>query len=469
MSTPQFSHHAPAQSVPQINTWIWLALLAAVVALLGGSSRFDAVQAAALRPLAALFLIPGLYWISRDAIGTARAPLAMLGLLALWTALQLVPLPPGLWQALPGRETVAELDALNGLEGTWRPISYVPIRGWNALFGLIIPVAGVVLALALRANLRLLLAIIVAIGIADAALGLLQVLGDRDGPLYFYTHTNLGSPVGIFANENHSGVYSVITLLAIARLGLNPGVMRRKTGIAIGLSAAFVLVTLAVMVSGSRAALGLAVASLFACALMAWLLLGRPQLEGGKAARLAIVAQYPRTLLLVCLALVGLLLYALMQFDRTPGVINAFDQNAFEDLRWKLTPVLHDMIGTYWLVGSGFGSFDAVYQIYEPTSFMTPAYLNQAHNDWAQLIIEGGLPTVLITLALLRWIAFSIPGLFARNAEALARCVFWIAIIGVLAIASLFDYPLRTPIFQLVGVWLVLGLAVDLRGERKDG
>ena len=58
-------HHPRSRrlELAEATPWIWLALLAAIVALLGGSSRPDAVQIAALRPLVALFLIPAFYYL----------------------------------------------------------------------------------------------------------------------------------------------------------------------------------------------------------------------------------------------------------------------------------------------------------------------------------------------------------------------------------------------------------------------
>nr|WP_298931671.1 O-antigen ligase family protein [uncultured Erythrobacter sp.] len=445
---------------------IGLVLFAAMTSLLGGSSRFDAVQNGALRPMAALFLIPAMYWYSKAKMKDVSAPMVLLGLAALWTAIQLIPLPSGLWHMLPGRGVIANVDAIHGLEDTWRPISYVPMRGWNALTAMVVPAAAGLLALSLRPSLRTLLYVITGIGLFDALLGLLQVIGDPNGPLYFYAITNNGSPVGVFANENHSGVFSGIALLVIARLGLIERNRHGADGVNIALVATFLIVTLAILVSGSRAALGLGLAAYFAVALMVWLSLKRPDLAGDAAGPGALIVRYPRLSIALGVTLAGGLLLALMQFERAPGVVDALNQNAFEDLRWRIGSILISMMSTHWLFGTGFGSWDAVYQIAEPTGFMGLAYVNQAHNDWAQLVIEGGVPAILLVLAFMRWAAFSLRQIFARRPAALARCVFWLAILAILAAASLVDYPLRTPIFQVVAIWLAIALAFDARDNK---
>lgn len=459
-SDPRTEHSGPVSNLQAV---IWLALFAAVVAVLGGSARFDAVQAAALRPLAALFLIPALYFISRESLRPALAPAAMLGLATLWMALQLVPLPPALWHALPGREPIAQIDAMLGIEGTWRPVAWVPMRGWNALLAMVVPIAAMLLVVALRPKVRVVLLVFVCMGVVDAGLGLLQTLSGNNPALYVYQHTNSGSPVGIFANENHSAVFSALMLVLIARLAFGHRRRGRSRALDIALAAAFMIVLLGVLVSGSRAGIGLALVALVATALMAWLWLRKPALEGDTAGRIAFAASRPRLMVFLCAAAVAGLLYAMVQFERAPGVIDAFNQSAFEDLRWRIGPILGDMIAQHWLVGSGFGSFDAVYLFYEPTSFQDQTYVNQAHNDWAQLVIEGGVPAILLLLALGRWLFHAVGRIYAREAAAVALCLFWCTVLAIFAAASLFDYPLRTPIFQLLAAWLVISLAFDMR------
>ena len=441
--------------------WLWLALLAAVAALLGGSSRPDAVQIAALRPLAALFLIPALYHLSLSQLSQAKGLLWLLGLFAGWIALQIIPLPPSLWQALPGREVIAELDRALSLGDTWRPISFVPSRSWNALASLVVAAAALLLALSLRASPRMLLLLIAGLGLFDALLGLMQVISGRDSPLYIYAVTNRGSPVGIFANENHSAVFSAIALLVIARLGATSKALKEVPWLRIAYPPAFVIVLLAVLVSGSRAGLAMAILSLIASGLMTWLALAsaRSGRRGGRLEKW--LAAHPRTLLLAFAGVIGGLLGAFFGLERAPGFEDIFTKNPIEDLRWRLWPLLEQMIGTYWLLGTGFGSFEEFYHIYEPTELLLPNYVNQAHNDWAQLVIEGGLPALGILIALFGWIAVSLRALLRAEDFALGRLIFWGAAIAILCAASIVDYPLRVPAFQLVAVWLLLTLALE--------
>lgn len=89
------------------------------------------------------------------------------------------------------------------------------------------------------------------------------------------------------------------------------------------------------------------------------------------------------------------------------------------------------------------------------------AYVNQAHNDWAQVVIEGGLPALMIAFAAIIWLAGSIRLIWSRRK---AAAIFWLAIFAILGAASLVDYPLRTPIIQSLALWLALVLADDKNG-----
>src|SRR5215203_1294363 len=58
--------------------------------------------------------------------GPAKGLFAIAGLTLLLVILQLVPLPPGVWMGLPGREPIAEGYGLLGQPLPWLPISLTP-------------------------------------------------------------------------------------------------------------------------------------------------------------------------------------------------------------------------------------------------------------------------------------------------------------------------------------------------------
>lgn len=439
--------------------WVVLALFAVVAALLGGSSRFDAVQIAALRPLGALFLLPALYWLSREKLADFRTPAILLGLLTLWMAIQLIPLPASVWQSLPGRGPVAAMGEQLGQADLWRPISMVPSRGYNALFSLILPVTALLLFAAMGVRRIIPFFLLIAIGGINALLGILQVIGGDSRALFFYEITNFGSAVGFFANQNHSAVLAALTLscIAYAMTSRTFSITRPLQRFVLG--AVYLLVLMAALVSGSRAGLLTTILALGVSAFLFWNA-WRNQNYSVKRGHAELAIRPVWVIGIAALALIVIvLLFA--SFDRIPALARVTEGGAFEDLRWSLLPVLQEMIAAYGLVGAGFGSFEEVYHIHEPASLMFPSYVNQAHNDVLQLVMEGGVPALAIFGAFLVWVARSLRDVVRSGNDRLAKLVFWITIFTIIIFASMFDYPLRAPLFQIVAVWLVAMLAVE--------
>lgn len=74
---------------------IWVLSAFVVIAFLtGGGSRSDIASLVFLRPVAALFLIAGLWGLTREQLNGHRFLFAFAAACVLWLALQLVPLPP---------------------------------------------------------------------------------------------------------------------------------------------------------------------------------------------------------------------------------------------------------------------------------------------------------------------------------------------------------------------------------------
>ena len=100
--------------------------------------------------------------------------------------------------------------------------------------------------------------------------------------------------------------------------------------------------------------------------------------------------------------------------------------------------------------GSGVGTFVPVYQQFEKPRDATASYANHAHNDALQLLLEAGLPGLVVAGAFFVWFALraavawrrrsdgDLPSIDAGIAQAATLAVL------MLLIHSLFDYPLRT-------------------------
>ncbi len=476
---------APADAVSRGKPWLWFALFVVIAALLGGSSRPDPLQNAVLRPIAALLLIPAFYHLRAADLAPARALLVLGGVMLVWMIVQLVPLPPSMWQALPGRDIVAGLDRLAGIDGIWRPISLAPFRGLNALLAMIVPVAALLLMLGARLQTQAILLAITAMGAVNAVFGILQVIGGLRSPFYLFALTNRGAPAGIFANENHAAVFAGIVLLIIARLAGGGRLGGLPNSARLALAPLYVLILLAVLISGSRAGLGAAALAVGAGGLMMWTDMRARESASPVTAPVpapvtapvtAGTSQGPQRRRRLALVAVGgvaacLVAAAFILLGRAPAAADLLASSAtIDDLRWSLLPVLGAMMRDHWLAGTGFGAFDTVYRIYEPTALLLPLYVNQAHNDWVQLVIEGGLPAAACVLGLIGWLGVTILRIARDKRHSRAMVIFWITLLIIIMAASAVDYPLRTPIFQSVSVWLLLCLARDAKaGNVRNG
>jgi len=429
-------------------------LLAFEVAVLGGSSRYDAIQLIALLPLSCL--VAGYCLATTWSLDWARVRVPAILLLA-WTVLtllQLVPLPPDVWHALPGRAPMVAVAEAIGDE-RWRPLSMAPWRTEHALWALSVPMAALLVFVALRDRaISFAIFAMIAIATASGLLGILQISTGGDSVLYFYDITNPNTPVGLFANRNHTAMFNatiMIVIAATARAAPRPLAPWHLPA----LGAAFFTLLMCQFINGSRAGMGL---TLLALVFSALIMLQASREKGNKRAQGGLLSVFPRGDRRIAVLLFGiaLALGALFFFaDRLPGLSAMIEENPLADLRYQLTPIVSRMVWLYFPWGIGFGAFENVFYIHEPTAMLGPSYVNQAHNDLLQTVLEGGLPALAIILAMFFWSAHLIRSLILRDADSR---VIGLAAVGVgvlLVFGSGADYPLRAPLFQMVAVWLV--------------
>ena len=435
-----------------------LAFLVAIAFIFGGGSRGDITSLIIFRPLTFLVLGFSLWHMSSASFRRAGAPLWLVVALFGLAAIQLVPLPPEVWTSLPGRRLALTVLETAGLEDTWRPISLSPSRTLNALLSLGAPMAALCLCIA-RPRLcraRLVWLILLA-GLATSLMSLLQLMGPTDGPLYFYRITSSGVSVGLFSNRNHNAIFLASVIPLVAWVGMQTRTDRGQSNRhlrTVGTFGSILFLFAVILVTGSRNGTALGIALVLAVAGLIFL---AQRVRPSAAGKPNLVMRMAPVAFVLAVAGIALATYAAsrsLAFDRFAG------QNLDAGLRGALLPHLRDLVVKYFPVGSGLGSFYLVFQIIEPTAMLRPEYINQAHNDPAQLAIEGGLFGIVLLAAGLIW--FVITGWRCiRNYLAMARRGFdpdpalfaWLALSALLA-GSVFDYPLRTPSLMVTAALL---------------
>lgn len=422
----------------------WGATAIAAVALLalsfafGGASREHALRLAVVEIAALPLLVFGL----RNALksGVRQDHGLALGLLAGLAAVplvQLIPLPPAVWTGLPGREDLTLALSLVGLSPSWMPLSLTPDLTWGSFLALLPPLAAFLGVLAVTREVKQRLVWIYMGATACAVcLGALQ-LASGSTAFYPWETTAAGNVTGFFANRNHMATL-LLTSLPFAA-ALSGGAMRRGSRRAqtlIWLSALYIglaVVTLGVI--RSRAGLVLAGPTLGGAFLAAWVASGRGR---------------PGPAILALAGATTAAVVAVAAFALAP-IMARFDTVGAPEGRFEVWPTVAEAANTYLPVGSGVGSFDAVYRSVEPLVRLDATYTNQVHNEYLQLWLETGWFGIgLIILFLIwwgrrTWTAWRSSPSSEHDLQRAASVA-----IPIVMLHSVVDYPLRTATMMVI-------------------
>ncbi len=447
-------------------SFITLLVLLASVFLMGGGSRDDITSLIVLRPIAVICLGIGLYTLTKKQWREFKLPLGFMVAIIGLIALHLIPLPPAIWQAIPGRElAIAAGEAAGGLQ-PWRELSLVPYRGWNALYAMLVPAAAMVLAVQIdREDHRKLIYVLIAAAVASALWGMVQAIGGFNRALYFYDITNSDSPTGFFANRNHMAAMQVCVLPLLVLLASRAkGPSKRLVQ-----TACAAIAVLAVMISaatGSRAGMALALVAL-AASWVIWSARPAPP-EARRKRRDKRQPWVPFAFGAFGVAMLtgfAILLTQSQSFTRIAGTSNV------EEFRFIVWETMIDFLPQYMPFGSGIGSFVEIFQVHEPSEMLGTSYWNHAHNDWLEWALEGGVPAViLMAFALFAFVRAAL-GLVARRHAGRLEVQLGLAgavVLFVLGLWSGVDYPLRTPalacVATLASVWMAFPRINDTQG-----
>lgn len=436
----------PARFVRPSFAFLVLCILLGLAWLTGGASRADALGQTIMRTGAWLALI-GLGLFGPRPMLRQAGPVMwlLMGSLGL-VLLQLVPLPLSLWQGLSGRDALQGATQLARQVPDWRPLSIVPGATLNAAASLVVPAAIMIATLGIAERERAWLpAILLSLVLLCALIGLLQFSGAGfNNP---FVNDAPGQVSGTFANRNHFALFMAIGCVLAPVWAFQEG--RRpqwRAPVAVGLVLLFVLTILA---SGSRAGIIVGILG----TVTGILVVG--------ASLLRELRRYPRwVVLLLLLAVAGVIagFVALSIFaDRAESINRVVMDEGDEDMRTRALPILFALERLYWPIGTGFGSFDPVFRMAEPDRLLKPTYFNHAHNDFLEIMLDGGLAGALLLVGAIGWWGWASFRTWFVGAG-LVRARAGSAILLLILVASLFDYPARTPmmmtVIMLAALWL---------------
>ena len=385
----------------------------------------------------------------------ARWPLLLLAGAIAVPLLQLIPLSPGVWTQLPQREFAVEAYRAAGVALPRAPISLAPDATLNAAFSLIPPAAMFLLTLGLdTSQRRALVPWVLAVAGASVLLGIGQVADGPESPLRFYAITNASEAVGFFSNRNHQAGFlaAVVPLAAYWAMTLaRRGGRWTLTTLGVGMALVFAV---GVGVSGSRAGVLLLAGAGLGCVLL--FVRSRRLTLSRRTLALAAV--------LIAVALVPALAFGLRE------ILHDLPQAMATDPRAHAFPVVLKAAFDNLPLGTGLGTFDPVYRALETPQNVTNAYLNHAHDDYLELVLQTGAVGLALIVLFFAWFASATVRAWrtpwqSQTAE-LGRAAS--LAVGLLLAHSLVDYPLRTTALATLFAFLCGCLAALPRGPKPS-
>lgn len=351
-------------------------------------------------------------------------------------AIQLIPLPPSVWQSLPGRQVEVQSLELVGAQDSWMPWSISPPLTLAAILAMLPAVAVMLMVSRLDlAGRKAVIAAVAILGIASVAIGTLQLAAGPNDWVTFYPDSN-GRVFGFQANRNAE--VDVLMIAMVAGVASFAWLGRRGVAAFTVAGAYVLLMVLGAVLTASRAGIALLPLAL----LLAGLIVYRGKLRPWHA--LGILA--------AAVAVLGL--GALLLRDNTALARVATRFTGTEDFRFELWTDTIYAIGQYWPFGSGMGTLVPVLIGVERLEVVDTTLPNRAHNDFLELALEGGvfglsmLAIAAVLVALLAWRAWKLDRAAFRP-----MLLFASAALVIIALHSIVDYPLRSmALAHLAGV-----------------
>ena len=316
----------------------------------------------------------------------------------LWLGfLQLVPLSAGSWASLAGRGLYFDaLAAAGGSAPQDLPLSLNPDATLTALLSGIPALATLLAALFLpRPLVEKCLVVLLVVGAFEMLLAVLQFWMGASSPMYFGADSATGF-VGSFANRNHLADFLAMLMpLWFYRLAEGTGGRAARAaahhrGTQLGgagalwlfFGFALLVITLATL---SRGALLSAALVLLPCTLLLIVKLKSK------------LSRKQQTLLAVAAAVFALLALAAVGAERVGQRLDTATVQLDAQTRNNFTAATLDGARAFWPWGSGAGTFESVFPRFQAADSLF--YIEYAHNDYAQLLMELGLPGLLLALA----------------------------------------------------------------------
>jgi O-antigen ligase len=392
-------------------------------------------------------------------------------------ALQIIPLPAVVVHALsPHRARIASslnLAPLIGGDSGWHSISLDPISSAWSLATVALGVLSFWITRSLCAaggNTRAICRTLAVLGPIAAVLALLQkAITPRLVMFTVRSEALSASPFGAFVNRNHMAAWLLLVVMPlagylIARLRIHSDSRLRfwaafkqflVSGAALTAMSVVVLIGVMLLTLSRSGLIALGVA-----AILGWMF-GRTRIR------------FERTSIPGILGLIGVVVLVAVVFIDVDGWASRFQQtidfSGGEFNRVQIWKESAPMARDFWATGTGAGTYSEAMTQYQQTrlwvrSMRRWAHFNNAHSQYVQVIVEGGL---LVTLPVL-WALVAFITLAAKAIPADKGEMFWVragaaAALAGIAVQSIWETSLIMPA-NAVMAGVAAGLALYRRG-----
>ena len=422
----------------------------ALIFILGGANENATLANVILETVGVLFFITSLYKLSiaKQQLKSAKIAVWTVFIVILVPVLQLIPLPSGMWTELPFHDRAAAALETLGVMYFGGRLSLAPQLTWASALSMLPSCAIFLTTLSLNKRERDSLVIfLMAFGLANAFLGLLQFSQNSELGAYLYPDMGAGEVTGFFKNRNHFAalMYALIPMAtAVAATNLmtkttrNEGLASEKRLLLFisALASLFIFIVSCVMARSRAGVILLMVALLLISFLPAWSRTGTGATAAGDSILKKALGAFTAFSVLFAME---------YGFYR---LLERFEADPQQDARLKIAETTFYAAWAAFPYGTGLGTFQKIYAVIEPIRDVMPHfYVNRAHNDYLEFVLESGLIGVVAIIVFAWWYgkcareAWRMAS-FDSESDYVARAA--IMTIGLLLLHSFVDYPLRT-------------------------
>jgi O-antigen ligase len=341
-----------------------------------------------------------------------------------------------------------------GVTGVPRTISLDPFATQTTslhFFALFVFFAISLVMLDSAGRIRRLVAVIAIFGFAFSFFAILQSVLSP-GKIYGIYETRFAVPFGSFVNRHNFAAYMEMTMAIPLGLLFSGAVAKDKRLLYM---TAVALMGIALVMSGSRGGF---------VALMAEVILLVMLTTGASSTRALFLKAGFAVVLIGAIVVGSLFIGGESSLTRLADTASSQDVTTDRGHIWSVTM---DVIRHNMPLGAGFGAFGVAYTPFDDYSGLER--VEQAHNDYLQVVADAGVVGMIIGLLFLFWL-FRLGLSAAKTENVYRRGVAIGALAGCFAILvhSIFDFVLHTTAISLLFITLISLIVASQRPYDDD-